>query len=199
MRRSPQTTRAVWKSEKAELWQRSRRLRSRGDAAALTNEMLAKYGKEWLGWEPETLWETIRKDWGAYPNDESKNKLMAEGKKANSRGLKEKNTGTARDAFSSAANKYKQAAKRAEAGLKSEKDPEFTKALQEVHAQAIHGAVQAYLNAAHSLSSRGSYKQAVQFCNNALEVDPDNAEAKSARAEFSTATGWGVGGRRGRR
>jgi tetratricopeptide (TPR) repeat protein len=123
-------------------------------------------------------------------------KLMAEGKKANSRGLKEKNTGTARDAFSSAANKYKQAAKRAEAGLKSEKDPEFTKALQEVHAQAIHGAVQAYLNAAHSLSSRGSYKQAVQFCNKALEVDPDNAEAKSARAEFSTASGWGRRGRR---
>lgn len=126
-------------------------------------------------------------------------KLMAEGKKANSRGLKEKNTGGARDAFSSAAGKYKQAAKRAEAGLKAETDPEITKALQEVHAEAIHGAVQAYLNAAHSLSSRGSYKQAVQFCNKALEVDPDNAEAKSARAEFSTATGWGVGGRRGRR
>lgn len=126
-------------------------------------------------------------------------KLMAEGKKANSRGLKEKNTGGARDAFTKAANKYKQAKKRAESGLKSEKDPEITKALEEVHAQAVHGAVQAYLNAAHSLSSRGSYKQAVQFCNLALEVDPDNAEAKSARAEFSTATGWGVGGRRGRR
>lgn len=117
-------------------------------------------------------------------------KLMAEGQKANSRGLKEKNTGGARDAFSSAANKYKQAAKRAEAGLKGEQDPEVTKALQEVHAQAVNGAVQAYLNAAHSLSSRGSYKQAVQFCNLALEVDPDSAEAKSARAEFSTATGW---------
>jgi tetratricopeptide (TPR) repeat protein len=127
-------------------------------------------------------------------------KLMAQGKEANTRGLKAKNTGGARDAFSSAATKYKHAAKRAEAGLKSQKDPEITKALQETHAQAINGAVQAYLNAAHSLSSRGSYKQAVEFCNKALAVDPDNAEAKTARAEFSTANaGWGVGGRRGRR
>jgi tetratricopeptide (TPR) repeat protein len=124
-------------------------------------------------------------------------KLMAEGKKANTRGLKAKNSGGARDAFSAAATKYKHAAKRAEAGLKSEKDGEVTKELQNVHAQAIEGAVQAYLNAAHVLSSRGSYKQAVTFCNKALAVDPDNSEAKTARAEFSTASaGWGRRGRR---
>jgi hypothetical protein len=43
----------------------------------LANEMNAKYGATWLKWEPETLWETIRKDWLTYPNEESKNKLMA--------------------------------------------------------------------------------------------------------------------------
>lgn len=43
----------------------------------LANEMSKKYGREWLKWEPETLWETIRKDWLTYPNDEAKNKLMA--------------------------------------------------------------------------------------------------------------------------
>ena len=43
----------------------------------LANEMNAKYGDSWLEWEPETLWETIRKDWLTYPNEESKNKLMA--------------------------------------------------------------------------------------------------------------------------
>ena len=42
----------------------------------LANQMNAKYGREWLGWEPETLWETIRKDYLTYPNDEAKNKLM---------------------------------------------------------------------------------------------------------------------------
>jgi hypothetical protein len=75
-------------------------------------------------------------------------KLTAEGKAANIRGLKAKNTGGARDAFSSAATKYKQALKRAEAALKSEKDGEVVQALQEVRAQAVDGAVQAYLNAA---------------------------------------------------
>ena len=39
--------------------------------------MLEGYGRDWLEWEPETLWETIRKDYGTYPNDEAKNKLMA--------------------------------------------------------------------------------------------------------------------------
>ena len=43
----------------------------------LANQMNAKYGRGWLDWEPETLWETIRKDWLTYPNEESKNKLMA--------------------------------------------------------------------------------------------------------------------------
>ena len=43
----------------------------------LANEMNKAYGAEWLKWEPETLWETIRKDWSTYPNEESKNKLMA--------------------------------------------------------------------------------------------------------------------------
>lgn len=41
------------------------------------NAMTKAYGKEWLSWEPETLWETIRKDWQTYPNPEGKNKLMA--------------------------------------------------------------------------------------------------------------------------
>lgn len=41
------------------------------------NEMSQKYGRDWLAWEPETLWETIRKDWSTYPNEEAKNKLMA--------------------------------------------------------------------------------------------------------------------------
>jgi len=39
--------------------------------------MTEDYGKEWLEWEPETLWETIRKDYQTYPNEETKNKLMA--------------------------------------------------------------------------------------------------------------------------
>ena len=43
----------------------------------LANEMNKAYGASWLKWEPETLWETIRKDWSTYPNEESKNKLMA--------------------------------------------------------------------------------------------------------------------------
>lgn len=69
-----------WRLEKVSEDERKRReflLDAETNPIHLANEMNAAYGREWLDWEPETLWETIRKDWKTYPNEESKNKLMA--------------------------------------------------------------------------------------------------------------------------
>jgi len=125
-------------------------------------------------------------------------KLIDEANAANERGLRAKSVTKSKDPLESAARKYEQAAKRAEASLKQSPDEKTTKSLQEMKNDAIQGGVQAYLNLAHSMSSRGSYQKAVTYTNKALALDPDNAEAKAARATISTtASGWNRrGGRR---
>jgi tetratricopeptide (TPR) repeat protein len=126
-------------------------------------------------------------------------KLLDEARAANTRGLREKSVTKAKAPLEQAATKYEQAAKRAEAALKAGAPDEKTKnGLEEMRRDAIQGGVQAYLNLAHSMSSRGSYQKAVGYTNKALALDPDNAEAKAARATISTtAAGWDR--RRGRR
>jgi len=128
-------------------------------------------------------------------------KLLDEGQRANTRGLKAKNMSDTRNGFGTAATKYERAMKRCDDFMKQDiKDPTVTTALNEMNAAAKEGAIQAYLNLARSLSARGSYNEAVKQCNMALAIDPNHAEAKAARAEISTTTGdWGGRGRRGRR
>ena len=124
-------------------------------------------------------------------------KLMDDAAKANERGLRARNMSEVKTGFETAGKKYESAIKRAENGLKSATDETVTTALSEMKADATNGAVQAYLNMAHSLSARGSYNQAVKWTNRALALDPNNAEAKAARMEISTtAAGWGRGGSR---
>jgi len=125
--------------------------------------------------------------------------LLDEANAANTRGLRAKSVTKAKGPLESAASKYEQAIKRADAALKQGAPDDKTKnSLEEMKRDAINGGVQAYLNLAHSMSSRGSYQQAVAYTNKALALDPDNAEAKAARATISTtAAGWDR--RRGRR
>lgn len=118
----------------------------------------------------------------------------------NTRGLKTKNMGQARREFDAAGKKYESAIKKADKALEQgAPDEATTQSIQEMRATAVQGGVRAYLNAAHALSSRGTYQEATAFCNRALVLDPENAEALSARATISTTSGgWGVrgGGRR---
>jgi len=126
-------------------------------------------------------------------------KLLDEARAANTRGLRAKSVTKSKDPLELAARKYEQAAKKADAFLKQGAPDEKTKnSLEEMRSDAIHGGVQAYLNLAHSMSSRGSYQTAVNYTNKALALDPDNAEAKAARATISTtSSGWNRrGGRR---
>lgn len=127
-------------------------------------------------------------------------KLLDEANRINTRGLKTKNMGQARREFDAAGKKYESAIKRADKLLEQgAPDEQTTQALQEMRASAVQGGVRAYLNAAHALSSRGTYQEATAFCNRALALDPENAEAIAARATISTTSGgWGVrgGGRR---
>jgi len=44
---------------------------------ALSKKLTTKYGRDWIDWEPETLWETIRDDYSCRVNEENKNKIMA--------------------------------------------------------------------------------------------------------------------------
>jgi len=39
--------------------------------------LLDKYGPQWLGWEPETLWQEIESDFGATPGVHTRNKINA--------------------------------------------------------------------------------------------------------------------------
>ena len=127
-------------------------------------------------------------------------KLIDEANAANTRGLQAKSVTKSKDPLEQAAHKYEQAAKRAAAALKQGAPDEKTKnSLEEMRKDAIDGGVQAYLNLAHSMSARGSYQKAVNYTNKALALDPDNAEAKAARATISTtSSGWNRrrGGRR---
>ena len=126
-------------------------------------------------------------------------KLIAEASRINIRGLKTKNLSQARGLFDSAGKKFEQAIKKADQHLAGDvPDEMMTESLGELRSEAVQGGVQAYLNAARALSSRGTYQEAVAFTNRALALDPNNAQALSARATISTTTGgWGV--RRGRR
>ena len=64
--------------------------------------------------------------------------------------------------------------------------------MKELRDEAVQGGVQAYLNLANSMSARGSYQKGVAYCNQALALDPNNAEAKSTRQTIaSTTAGWG--------
>jgi len=118
--------------------------------------------------------------------------------KANQNGLTAKNLSKQKNGLESAASKYKQAMSKAESAAKNTQEPDLKKALEEMAETAKSGAVQAYINLANVYSSRGNYVKGTEYCNKALALDPDNAEAKSARATISTTTG-GWGGRRGRR
>jgi len=122
--------------------------------------------------------------------------------RANHEGLRAKNMSDTRNHFESAAGRYEAVVSHAKKAMAAAPDEETKKALAEMEAQARDGAVQAYLNLANALSARGSYKEAVDYCNKALEIDPANAEAKQARLTMSTTTsGWDHrrGGRRGGR
>ena len=126
-------------------------------------------------------------------------KLLDEANAANTRGLRAKSVTKSKAPLEQAARTFEQAVKKAEAFLKQGAPDEKTKnSLEEMRRDAINGGVQAYLNLAHSMSSRGSYQTAVNYTNKALALDPDNAEAKAARATISTtASGWNRrGGRR---
>lgn len=115
---------------------------------------------------------------------------------ANQRGLTGKNLSKQKAGFEQAASKYKHAISLCDSHSKKTKEPDLLKALSEMSATATQGAVQAYLNLANAMSSRGSYVQGTEYCNKALAIDPNNAEAKSARATISTTTGgWGRGRR----
>jgi len=125
-------------------------------------------------------------------------KLLDGGSLANDLGLKAKNISGARNHFDTAGARYENAVKKADAALKGSHPEDLMQALKEMRADAVHGGVTAYLNAAHSLAARGSYNEAVKYTNKALALDPNNAEAKSVRAEIST-SGGGWGRRRGGR
>ncbi|MHC4934439.1 MAG: tetratricopeptide repeat protein [Planctomycetota bacterium] len=128
-------------------------------------------------------------------------KLIDEANAANDRGLRAKSVTQSIGPLESAAKKYESAAKKADELIKKgPPDEATTQSLQEMKAEGIRWGVQAYLNIAHSYSARGSYQKAVTYTNKALALDPDNAEAKAARATISTTSGgWGLGGRRGGR
>jgi len=97
-----------------------------------------------------------------------------------------KNLSKVKAGFERAANSFDGAVKTFDA-LPSEVRAENA----ELRAEAVQGAVRAHLSFAHTMSSRGSYVKATKYCNLASAIDPDNAEAKSARATIAaTASGW---------
>ena len=125
-------------------------------------------------------------------------KAIDDAEAANHRGLTGKNISKQKAGFEQAASKYKHAMSLCASHAKSTKDADVLKALEEMSETAKQGAVQAYLNLANAYASRGNYKKGTEYCNQALAVDPNNAEAKAARATISTTTsGWNR--RRGRR
>jgi len=117
---------------------------------------------------------------------------------ANRRGLTGKNMSKQKSGFETAASKYKRAMKMANDYSTKTQEADLIKALAEMAQTGKDGAVQAYLNLANLYSSRGNYVKGTEYCNMALAIDPNNAEAKSARAVISTTNG-GWGGRRGGR
>jgi len=126
-------------------------------------------------------------------------KAIDSAEKANNNGLTAKNLSKQKAGLESAASKYVHAMKQADAAVSKTQEPDLQKALGEMSATAKGGAIQAYLNLANVYSSRGNYVKGTEYCNKALAIDPENAEAKSARATISTTTGgWGRrgGGRR---
>jgi len=117
---------------------------------------------------------------------------------ANQNGLAGKNLTEQKSGFETAAARYKKAIQLCGDFSKKTEDADLLKALSSMSATATEGAVQAYLNLANVYSSRGNYVKGTEYCNLALAVDPNNAEAKAARATISTTTsGWDR--RRGRR
>ena len=123
-------------------------------------------------------------------------KLLDEGARHNTLGLKAKNLSQTKTGFEVAAKRYVRAMKTAEASLEGNPDEQTATGLKDMRDQGRQGAISAYLNLAHSYSSRQSFVKANKYTNMALALDPKNQEALSTRADVSTAGGgwsrrWG--------
>ncbi|MHC4846936.1 MAG: hypothetical protein ACYTEG_00600 [Planctomycetota bacterium] len=125
-------------------------------------------------------------------------KMMDSASKSFTKGLKAKSVGQSQGPLESAAKKYESVMHQVDKAIKTAPDEETKKHLEEIKAEAKSNGVQAYLSLANGYSSRGTYQKATTYCNKALALDPDNAEAKQTRMTISTTTGWGGrgGGRR---
>ncbi|MHC4940281.1 MAG: hypothetical protein ACYTHK_15155 [Planctomycetota bacterium] len=123
-------------------------------------------------------------------------KKMDAASKQFTKGLKARTVGQSQAPLEGAAKKYESAMKAAADAAKSAEDPEMKKHLEEISTEARDSAVQVYLALANGYSSRGTYQKATMYCNKALALDPNNAEAKQARLTISTTVGWGGRGRR---
>ena len=119
--------------------------------------------------------------------------LIAQANKDNTRGLKAKSVSKSKGPLEAAAKKYEHAIKKADEALaKGAPDTQTMESMKELRSEAVNGGVQAYLNLANSMSARGSYQKGVAYCNQALALDPNSAEAKSTRQTIaSTTAGWG--------
>jgi tetratricopeptide (TPR) repeat protein len=119
--------------------------------------------------------------------------LIAQANKDNNRGLRAKTVSKSKGPLEAAAKKFERAVREADKALeKGAPDTQTEAHMKELRAEAVEGGVQAYLNLANSMSARGSYQKGVAYCNQALALDPDNAEAKRTRQVISTTTaGWG--------
>jgi tetratricopeptide (TPR) repeat protein len=125
-------------------------------------------------------------------------KQRDDAERINHKGLEAKGVSDAKGKLESAGSKFASALKMIEKKRKDATDEQTIEALNQLEQECRSGGVQAYLNLANLYSARGSYQNGVKACNQALAIDPNSEEAKSLRAEISTAVGgWGFrGGRR---
>lgn len=99
-------------------------------------------------------------------------KLIDQGQEHSQKGLKAKGLNDTKSQLEVAAKRFESAIKRCDDALKGDLNQNGTKAIQESRAEAVQGAVSAYLSLASTYSSRGNYNKGTQYCNKALAIDP---------------------------
>lgn len=149
--------------------------------------------------------DEVDKEWASHHDDQARSEIKTAKQyydqlaAENKAGLQNSNSQTrAIDSFTRGVEYGKKALEELDRVTKDNKDPKVVAAAKELHDQTVQLMVTAYINLSNVYTTRSSYEQANAAINEALALDPNNANALRARSQNSTASavsgsGWGWG------
>ncbi len=107
----------------------------------------------------------------------------------NAKAMQENNSSSSHSQFGHAITEYKRALKKLEGlATKHSGDDDLSKQVGDLLAQTKSDLIEVYINLGNGYLVQTAYQEALKQANSAIAVDPDNAAAKSFRAQVASAS-----------